>query len=100
MAIEDQIKQYIAENLLFSHNGFDYAHDVSFIHEGIIDSIGVLELVAFVTATFDVVVYDHEVTLENFDSVDNLANFIRRKLAIGDDRIANEKIPFAKSLSA
>jgi acyl carrier protein len=100
MAIEAQVEQYIAENILFSDNGFEYGHDVSFIQEGIIDSIGVLELVAFVTETFDVVVHDQEVTLENFDSVNNLANFIRRKLAIGEDRITNEKIPCANSLSA
>jgi acyl carrier protein len=100
MAIEAQVEQYIAENILFSDNGFEYGHDVSFIQEGIIDSIGVLELVAFVTETFDVVVHDQEVTLENFDSINNLANFIRGKLAIGEERIANEKIPYAKSLSA
>lgn len=100
MAIEDQIKQYMAENILFSDDGFEYEHDVSFIQEGILDSIGVLELVAFVKDAFGVDVYDQEVTLENFDSVDRLANYIRRKLTASENQVADEKMPFARSLSA
>ena len=100
MAIEDQIKHYMAENILFSDDGFEYEHDVSFIQEGILDSIGVLELVAFVKDTFGVDVYDQEVILENFDSVDKLADYIRRKLAVNENQVANEKMPIARSLSA
>ena len=48
MSIETQIKDYIARNLLFSDNGFPYGDEVSFLEEGIVDSIGVMELVAFV----------------------------------------------------
>ena len=100
MAIEDQIKQYIAENLLFSDNGFGYDDDDSFIQKGIIDSVGVLELVAFVNKRFGVDVYDHEVTLDNFNSVNKLSNYIRKKVAVGDERTVDEKRVFASPLSA
>jgi acyl carrier protein len=79
MTIETQVKDYIAKNLLFSDNGFGYKDDDSFLEEGIVDSIGVLELVSFVEENFGVTVDDQEVTPDNFDSVNRLAAYIRLK---------------------
>lgn len=79
MEIEAQIKDYIAKNLLFSDNGFPYADSVSFLDEGIVDSIGVMELVTFVEENFAVKVDDLDVTPDNFDSVSKMAAYIRRK---------------------
>jgi acyl carrier protein len=42
----------------------------------------VLELVLFIEETFGVTVPDYEITPDNFDSVNKLANFVRNKLAI------------------
>ncbi|MCL4788722.1 MAG: acyl carrier protein [Verrucomicrobia bacterium] len=79
MNIESKIKEYIATNLLFSPEGFAYPDDASFLKEGIIDSIGVMELVSFVQSTFKIEVNQAEVTPDNFDSVARLAAFVRRK---------------------
>ena len=82
MRIEDQIKQYVAENILFSDNGYTYPDNVSFLEEGIIDSLGVLELSMFVEETFGFQVMQQDLTPENFDSVNNLAAYIRKKTAV------------------
>jgi acyl carrier protein len=82
MTIETQIKEYIARNLLFSDNGFPYPDDASFLEEGIVDSVGVMELVAFVEEKFDLKIEDTDVTPDNFDSVNKLAAFIRRKSSL------------------
>ena len=79
MSIEDQIKNYIASNILFSDNGFPYDDNVSFLEEGVIDSVGVLELVAFVEENFHIPVNDSDVTPDNFNSVNKLASYIRDK---------------------
>jgi acyl carrier protein len=79
MQIETKIKDYIAKNLLFSEEGYTYADDVSFLQEGIIDSLGVMELVEFVQKEFGIKVEQTEVTPENFDSVTKLAAFVKAK---------------------
>ena len=84
MEIELQIRQFVAENLMFSEEGFRHSDEASFLQEGIIDSLGVLELVTFVGKTFAVTVEPHEVTPDNFDSVKKLSSYIRRKQAGGD----------------
>ena len=80
MKIETQIRQYVAENFLFSDNGYELPDDTSFLEEGIIDSTGVLELVLLVEQTFGVHVADEDLIPDNFDSVTNLAAYVRRKL--------------------
>jgi acyl carrier protein len=81
MDVELQIRQFIAQNMLFSDDEFHYEGDVSLLREGIIDSLGVMELVTFVSTTFGITVEPQEVTADNFDSVNNLAAFVRRKLS-------------------
>jgi acyl carrier protein len=77
--IEEKISGYIAENILFSKNGYIYPKDASFLENGIIDSMNVLELVMFVEEIFKIHVDDGEIIPENFDSVSKLATYIHQK---------------------
>jgi acyl carrier protein len=79
MDLEAQIQDFIAKNVLFTEDGYNYDNDVSFLDQGIVDSMGVLELVMFVGSSFGINVDPVEVTKENFDSVNRLASYIRRK---------------------
>lgn len=79
--IEATIKAFIAENILFSENGYPYDDETSFLDNGIVDSMSVMDLVLFSEKEFGVKISDPEITPENFDSVENLSNFIRTKQA-------------------
>ncbi len=79
--VEELVRQYIAQNILFSNNGYPYADDASFLDEGIIDSMNVLELVAFVEEKFGITVQDQDIVPDNFDSVSKLAAYVRRQAA-------------------
>lgn len=77
-SIEDKVKKYITENMLFS-NAYPFSDETSFIENGVVDSMNVMELVAYVEEVFGMDVADREIVPANFDSVRNLAGFIRRK---------------------
>ena len=77
--IETAIRGFIATDLLYSEEGFTHADDASLLRERIIDSLGVVELAAFLTRRFGVRVEQSEVRPENFDSVSRLAAFVRSK---------------------
>lgn len=81
MELESRIREFISRNLLFAKDGFAYSDDASLLDEGIIDSIGVLELVNFVSTDLGLSVGPDEITPENFDSVNRLAEYIRKKQA-------------------
>ena len=80
MDVKTQIRAYIAENFLFSSNGYDLPDESSFLEEGVIDSTGTLELVMFVEEQFGFEVADDEIEPQNFDSVANLAAYVVRKM--------------------
>ena len=62
-------------------NPEDLVDDESMLEKGIIDSTGVLELVAFIESTFEIKVEDEELIPENLDSIKNIVSFLERKLA-------------------
>jgi len=82
MELDQTICRYLADNVPYVDDGFEYGNDTSFIDQGLIDSTGVMELVMYVQSEFDITVDPHEVTPDNFDSVNKLAAFVRRKQAV------------------
>ena len=58
------------------------ATHVSLLDNGIIDSVGVMELVAFLEQDHGLEINDEELVPENLDSVDNLVSFVSRKRAV------------------
>lgn len=77
--VTEKIRKYIADNILFTNNGYPYPDDASFLENGIIDSMNVLELVVFVEDNFGIVVDDQDVVPENFDSIGRLSSFVIHK---------------------
>jgi acyl carrier protein len=77
--IERDIRQFVIANFLFGEDNGSLKADESFLETGIIDSTGVLELVAFLESTYGFRVRDNELTPDNLDSLDKVAAFVRRK---------------------
>jgi acyl carrier protein len=75
-----QIREFIIENFLFG-NANGLKDETSFLEEGIIDSTGVLELVTFLEENFDIQVADEELIPENLDSINNVTNYLERKIS-------------------
>ncbi len=76
--IASSLRQFIKENLLFGQDLAMADHD-SFMELGIVDSTGVLELVAFIEDRYQVAIEDEELLPENLDSIENLVRFITAK---------------------
>ncbi|MBN1908299.1 MAG: acyl carrier protein [Pirellulales bacterium] len=74
----ESLRAFIKENFLFGREP-DFADDDSFLELGIIDSTGVLELVAFLEEQNGFTIADNELVPENLDSVSNILAFVQRK---------------------
>ncbi|MCW2275849.1 acyl carrier protein [Rhodoblastus acidophilus] len=77
--IEKDIRDFIAQDLLFVDDVNDMAGDQSMLQAGMIDSTGVLELVAFLEGHFDIAIADADIVPENLDTIDALVAFVTRK---------------------
>ena len=81
-SIEAKVRQYVLDKLLFGRTEVVVDGDTSFLESGIIDSTGVLELVAFLEEEFHVKVEDEDLIPANLDSVNAVTRFVERKSAV------------------
>ncbi len=79
MEIQQKIEEFIADNILFSDNGYPYNASDSFLEKGVVDSMNIMEIVAFIEEAFSIEVDDLEIVPANFDSVKNVTEFVNRK---------------------
>jgi len=75
-----EIRGFVVENFLFGDDA-GLTDATSFRDEGIVDSTGVLELVAFVETTFGIQVEGSEYIPENLDSIEKVVDFVAKKKA-------------------
>lgn len=87
-AIAREIKEFVVTNFLFGQDAGGLTDDASFLEGGIIDSTGVLELVAFLEQRYGISVGDRELLPENLDSVQNATRFVSRKLEAQGAQVA------------
>ena len=78
--INEKIRNFILENYLFGYDENELCNDSSFLQLGILDSTGIVELVAFVEDEFNIEVMDSEILPENLDSIDSISSYIYRKV--------------------
>jgi acyl carrier protein len=84
----DEIKEItrkIVLEIITSNNETDekpvkFEDDDSLIDAGLIDSIGAVQLIEECVQNFDVLIHPAELSLENFDTVNRICQFIRSKL--------------------
>ena len=79
--IESTVRGFVVSTFLFGQDGGNLADTDSFLETGVVDSTGVLELVGFIEKTFRVEVEDEDMVPENLDSIRQVAEYVRRKLA-------------------
>lgn len=81
-SIETDLRRYIVDKLLFGRTDTVVSGDTSFLESGLIDSTGVLELVAFLEEQFHIKVEDEDLIPANLDSIDALTRFVERKSVV------------------
>lgn len=80
VAYASEVRAFIVDNFLF---GLDdgFSDDTSLLGQGILDSTGVLELVAHLEEVYDIKVNEDELLPKNLDSISAIAAFVASKRA-------------------
>jgi acyl carrier protein len=74
MDVSSRVREFIRGSFLVD----EFKDDDSFLANGLIDSLGMMQLVSFVEGEFQLPVKDTDLVPENFDSVANIAAFVAR----------------------
>lgn len=81
--VRERTIAYITENFLYMRPDLALADDDGLLEKGIIDSMGVAELVQFLQDELRVSVADDEITEENLGSVRSIVRFAMSKQPAG-----------------
>jgi acyl carrier protein len=76
--LETQIREFIIRKFP-SARSRELTRMEALLENGIIDSLGVLDLVSFMEETFAITVADEELLPENFQTIERLAKFVEGK---------------------
>ncbi|GAF86113.1 unnamed protein product [marine sediment metagenome] len=77
LEIQETLKQFISEELLNTRDTID--GDDNLLIDGMVDSIGMLRLVAFIEESYNLKVPYEDLTIENFGTVTVIADYLQRR---------------------
>lgn len=76
MSLRDDLTTYISQQLM--HGGTPLAPDASLIEAGVLDSVGLMNLLLYVETRAGVRIPDAEVTSQNFETVAAIEQLVAR----------------------
>lgn len=85
--ISQKVRNFLFEHYLFGYNENTFCNDFSFLDYGVLDSLGILELITFIENEFGITVSDAEILPENMDSVDCVSRFVMKKMCQHDGEV-------------
>lgn len=75
----DETRRYITENFLYARPDRVVGEDEHLMERGIVDSMGMMELIGFLEERFGVEPADDEITEQNFATLRRIAAFVASK---------------------
>jgi len=79
MDVETIVEEFIEKNFLYKKDTKKLSGNESLLNSGLLDSTGILELVAFMESQFSIEVSDEEVVPEHFETINDIVAFINTK---------------------
>jgi acyl carrier protein len=79
--VEKKVRSFIEDNFLFRDDRVALSDGESLLDAGLIDSTGILELVAFLEGEFAIQMADADIVPANLDSIKSIVAYVQGKMA-------------------
>lgn len=83
MAIKATVARFLSEEFAPDIKADEFDENMNLVDFGIIDSLGVLKLVAWLESDFDIVIQPEELNVEQFSTLGVITQFVEDKLRPG-----------------
>jgi acyl carrier protein len=80
--IREKVRGYLHENFLYMRPDFILDDDDRLLERGVVDSMGIVEMLTFLEDEFGVQPADDEISEANLGSVRAITRFVATKLAV------------------
>jgi acyl carrier protein len=96
MEIKSAVRQFIAENVVLGVHQTTIEDATPLVSGGLIDSIGMIGLVAFLESRFQVEFVPREINVHSLDTLEQIEQLIQKKLAGRHGEIPGDGSKFEK----
>jgi acyl carrier protein len=80
----ERIKGFVQKNVIKNKNGVELRETDDWLANGLVDSIGIIQIVSFVEQELNAAIPEDDVTVDNFKSLKDIAKYLeQRKLTRG-----------------
>jgi acyl carrier protein len=79
MDVETAIERFVVDEIMLGDSNTKIDPNESLISSGVLDSLALLRLIAFLEEQMGVTVDDSEVIPENFETINEIKSFIEKK---------------------
>ncbi|MGI5150994.1 acyl carrier protein [Plantactinospora sp. CA-294935] len=82
--VSERVREYVVNRFLLGDDD-GLSDTASLLEQGIVDSLGLVELVLFVEETFGLSLGEEEVTNGNLDSIERISRLVEAKMGLSPD---------------
>lgn len=80
--IREKVRAYLDENFLYMRPDFVLGDDDQLLERGVVDSMGIVEMLTFIEEEFGVKAADDEISEANLGTLRTIARFIASKQTV------------------
>ena len=81
-AIIDRTRQWVRENFLYMRPDWPLGDDTLLLKGGVVDSVGVIELVAWLEQAFQLSIPEGDITEQHFGSLGAIGDYVSERLQV------------------
>jgi acyl carrier protein len=79
--IRERVRRFLEENFLYMRPNFELGDDDRLLERGVVDSMGVAEMVTFIEDEFGIKTSDEDISEANLGSLRAIGRFVSQKRA-------------------
>jgi acyl carrier protein len=77
--VRERVRLFLEENFLYMRPNFELGDDDRLLERGVVDSMGVAEMVTFIDDEFGIKTSDEDITEANLGSLRAIGRFVSQK---------------------
>jgi acyl carrier protein len=77
-----RVRGFVEENFLYMHSNFQLGDNDRLLEKGVIDSMSIVEMIAFIEREFGVNAMEEEISEANFGSLAGIGRFVSEKQSV------------------
>ncbi len=79
MTIQERVRTFLIDELQFVGDEAELTDDYELLEMGVLDSLGIMALVEYLEASFDIIIDEDDIEAERFETIGTITRLVEDK---------------------